>query len=71
MEHLTTDKVSLEVLNILKIAQEHIEAFVPGRMPVTATIALNARHASDLADEPKEQLSRACRGSCLEIGLGI
>lgn len=76
VEHLTTDKVSLEVLNILKIAQERIGAFVPGRMPVTGTIALYARHASDLADGlitllPKEQLSRACRGSCLGIGLGI
>lgn len=75
VEHLTTDKVSQEVLNILKIAQERVGAFVPGRMPVTGTVTLYARHASDLADGlitllPKEQLSRAWRGSCLEIDLG-
>jgi hypothetical protein len=31
IEHLTGDKVGLEVLNILKIAQERVGAFVPGR----------------------------------------
>ncbi len=76
VEHLTTDKVGPEVLNILKIAQELVGAFVPGQTPVSGIVTLYARHASDLADGlitrmPKEQLSRAWRGSCLEIDLGI
>lgn len=76
IEHLTTDKVSQEVLNVLKIAQERIGAFVPGRTPVPGIVTLYARHASDLADGlitrlPKELLSRSWRGSCLEIDLGI
>lgn len=76
VEHLTTKQVSQGVLNILKIAQERVRAFVPGRAPVAGTVILYARHASDLADGlitrlPKELLSRAWRGSCLEIDLGI
>jgi hypothetical protein len=76
VEHLTTKQVSQEVLNILKIAQERARAFVPGRAPVAGTVTLYARHASNLADGlitlmPKTQLSRAWRGSCLEIDLGI
>lgn len=76
IEHLTTDKVSQEVLNILKIGQERVGAFVPGRAPVPGIVTLYARQASDLADGlitrlPKELLSRAWRGSCLEIDLGI
>lgn len=76
VEHLSTDKVSQEVLNILKIAQERVGAFVPGRPPVPGIVTLNARHASDFADGlitrlPKELLSREWRGSCLEIDLGI
>lgn len=40
------------------------------------TVTLYARHASNLADGlitllPKVQLSRALRGSCIEIELGI
>ena len=63
VEHLTTDKVGPEVLNILKIAQELVEAFVPGQTPVSGVVTLYARHASDLADGlmtrlPKELLSR-------------
>lgn len=76
IEHLTTDKVSQEVLNILKIAQERVGAFVPGSPPVPGIVTLYARHASDFADGlitrlPKELLSREWRGSCLEIDLGI
>lgn len=76
VEHLSHDKVSQEVLNILKIAQERVGAFVPGRSPAPGIVTLYARHASDLADGlitrlPKELLSRAWRGSCLEIDLGI
>lgn len=76
VEHLSTGNVSQPVLNILKIAQERVGALVPGRIPVPGIVTLNARHASDLADGlitrlPKELLSRAWRGSCLEIDLGI
>lgn len=76
VEHLTTKQVSQDVLNLLKIAQKQVRAFVPGRAPVAGTVTLYARHASDLADGlitrlPKEMLSRAWRGSCLEIDLGI
>lgn len=76
VEHLTIDMVSQEVLNILKIAQERVGAFVPGRIPVPGIVTLYARHASDLADGlitrlPKQLLSRAWRGSCLKIDLGI
>lgn len=76
VEHLTTKQLSQEVLNILKIAQERVGAFVPGRASVVGTVTLYARHASDLADElitrlPKELLSRAWRGACLEIEVGI
>lgn len=75
VEHLCTDKVSLEVLNILKIAQR-VGAFVPDRMPVTGTVMLYARHASDFVDGlitrlPKEQLLRALRGSRTDMELGI
>lgn len=76
VEHLSTKQVSQDVLNILKIAQERVGAFVPGRGPALGIVTLYARHASDLADGlitrlPKELLSRAWRGSCLEIDLGI
>ncbi len=76
VEHLSTKQVSPEVLDILKIAQERVGAFVADRIPVPGTVTLYARHASDLADGlimllPKAQLSRAWRGSCLEIDLGI
>ena len=76
VEHLSTNEVSQDVLDILKIAQERVGAFVADRIPVPNTVTLYARHASDLADGlitllPKAQLSRAWRGSCLEIDLGI
>jgi hypothetical protein len=76
VEHLSTDKVSQEVLNILKIAQERVGEFVPDRMPAVGTVTLYARHASNFVDEliirlPKELLSRALRGFCIEIELGI
>ena len=76
VEHLSTGSVSQQVLDILKIAQERVRAIVPGRRPATGTVTLYSRHASDLADGlisrlPKQQLSRAWRGSCLEIDLGI
>lgn len=76
VEYLSTKQVSQEVLNILKIAQKRVGAFVADRTPVPGTVMLYARHASDLADGlitllPKGQLSRAWRGSCLEIDLGI
>lgn len=76
VEHLSTKQVSQDALNILKIAQERVGAFVPGRSPTPGIVTLYARHASDLADGlitrlPKELLSRAWRGCCLEIDLGI
>ncbi|VVQ30013.1 hypothetical protein PS947_01651 [Pseudomonas fluorescens] len=76
VEYLSTKQVSQEVLNILKIAQERVGAFVADRTPVPDTVTLYSRHASDLADGlitrlPKVQLSRAWRGLCLEIDLGI
>jgi hypothetical protein len=76
VEHLSTDKVSQEVLNILKIARERIGEFVPNRMPAAGTVTLYTRHASNFVDGliirlPKEQLSRALRGFCIEIELGI
>lgn len=76
VEHLSTGNVSQPVLNILKIAQKRVGAFVPGQTPAPGVVTLYARHASDLADGlitrlPKQQLSRAWRGSCLEIDLGI
>lgn len=76
VEHVSTASVNQQVLNILKIAQERVGAFVPDRTPVPGILTLYARHASDLADGlitrlPKELLSRAWRGSCLEIDLGI
>jgi hypothetical protein len=76
LEHLSTGNMSQPVLNILKIAQARVGAFVPGQAPALGIVTLYARHASDLADGlitrlPKELLSRAWRGSCLEIDLGI
>ncbi len=76
VEHLSTDKVSQEVLNILKIAQERVGSFVPDRMPAAGTVTLYARHASNFVDGlitrlPKEQLSRALRGYRIEVELGI
>lgn len=74
VEHLSTNEVSQEVLNILRIAQRRVGAVVTGRTPDVGTVT--ARHASNLADGlitilPKAQLSRALRGSCIEIELGI
>lgn len=76
VEHLSTGKVSQQVLNILTIAQERAGASVPARTPITGTVTLYASHASDLADGlitrlPKKQLSQTWRGSCLEIDLGM
>ncbi|WP_458718366.1 hypothetical protein [Pseudomonas gregormendelii] len=76
VEHLSTDRMSQEALNILKIAQERVGAFVPDRRPIHDTVTLYARHASDLADGlitrlPKGRLSPAMRGSRIEIELGM
>ncbi len=76
VEHLDAGRLSQQVLNILKIAQERVGAFVPGRIAASRTVTLYSRHASELADGlitrlPKAKLSRAWRGSCLEIDLGI
>lgn len=76
VEHMSTDRMSQEVLNILKIAQEILDTFVSDRRPIHDKVTLYARHASDLADGlitrlPKEKLSRALRGSRIEIELGM
>ena len=76
VEHLSTNEVSHDVLSILKIAQQRVVAIVPGRTPDAGTVTLYARHASNLVDGlitllPKAQLTRALRGSCIEIELGI
>lgn len=76
VEHLSTSNLSQPVLNVLNIAQERVGAFVPGQTPAPGMVTLYARHASDLADGlitrlPKGLLSRAWRGSCLAIELGI
>lgn len=76
VEHLTTDKVSQEVLNILEVAQQRVGVLIPGRRPVPGTVTLYTRQASDFADGlitllPKELLSRALRGSRIEIELGM
>lgn len=76
VEHLSTNEVSQKVLNILKIAKQRVGAVVPGRTPDAGTVTVYASHASNLADGlitllPKVQLSRALRGSCIEIELGI
>lgn len=59
VEHLSHDKVSQEVLNILKVAQERVGAFVPGRRRAAGTVTLYARHASSLVDG----LIHGCRKS--------
>lgn len=76
VEHLSINQVSQDVLSILKIAHQRVGAIVPGRTPDAGTVTLYARHASNLVDGlitllPKAQLSRALRGSCIEIELGI
>jgi len=40
VEHLTTRQVSQDVLNILKIAQERVEAFMPGRTSEPGIVTL-------------------------------
>lgn len=76
VEHLSTDTLLADVVNILKIAQVRVGALVPSRMPVPGVVTLYARHASDLADGilarlPRDELTRAMRGSQLEVELGL
>lgn len=76
VEHLSTDTLPADVVNILKIAQVRVGALVPDRMPVPGVFTLYSRHASDLADGimarlPRSVLTRALRGSQLEVELGL
>jgi len=76
VEHLSTDMLPADVVNILKIAQVRVGALVPDRMPVPGVVTLYSRHASDLADGimarlPRGVLTRALRGSQLEVELGL
>lgn len=71
VDHLSMAILSHEVLNILKIPQGLVGAFVPYQRPIPGTVTLYSRHASDLAEGllarlPKKQLSRAMRGTRLE-----
>lgn len=76
VEHLSTDTLPADVVNILKIAQVRVGALVPDRQPVPGVVTLYARHANDLADGilaklPRGELTRALRGSQLEVELGL
>lgn len=76
VEHLSTDAIPADVVNVLEIAQVRVRALVPDRMPVPGVVTLYARHASDLADGimarlPRGELSRTLRGSQLEVELGL
>lgn len=76
VDHLSTATLSLEVLNILNIAQALIGAFVPLREALPGTVTLYSRHASDLADGlltrlPMSYLSRKLRGDRLEDDMGM
>ena len=76
VEHLSTDTLPADVVNILKIAQVRVGALVPDRVPVPDVVTLYARHANDLADGilarlPRGELTRTLRGSQLEVELGL
>lgn len=76
IEHLSTDTLPADVVNILKIAQARVGALVPDRQPVPGVVTLYARHASDLADGilarlPRGELTRTLRGSQLEVEVGL
>lgn len=72
---ISTATFSQEV-NVLKIAQGRIGAFVPGRREAPRVVTLYSHDASTLANgllerQPKKQLPRALRGSRLEIEVGL
>jgi hypothetical protein len=72
---LSTATFSQEV-NVLKIAQGRVGAFVFGRREAPRVVTLYSHHASTLTDGllkrlPKKQLTRALRGSRLEIEVGL
>lgn len=76
VEHLSTDTLPADVVNILKIAQVRVGALVSGRVPVPGVVTLYARHANDLAEGilarlPRGELTRTLRGSQLEVELGL
>ena len=76
VDHLSTATLSPQALNILKIAQARVGAFVPLRETVPGTVTLYSRHASDLADGllvrlPVTQLTRELRGDRLDDDMGI
>ncbi|ANI32604.1 hypothetical protein AA098_03435 [Pseudomonas sp. JY-Q] len=50
VDHLSTATLSTQVLNILKITQTRVGAFVPLREVALGTVTLYSRHASNLAD---------------------
>lgn len=76
VDHLSTDTLGHQVLNILRIAQGRAGAFVPLRDAVPGTVTLYSRHASDLADGlmarlPMNQLTHKMKGDRIDDELGI
>ncbi|KEZ64742.1 hypothetical protein AAY86_10425 [Pseudomonas amygdali pv. tabaci str. ATCC 11528] len=61
VDHLCTDTLSCQVLNILKITQDRVRAFVPLREATPGAVTLHSRHASDLADGLIARLGSTCR----------
>lgn len=76
VDHLSTATLGHQVLNILKIAQGRVGAFVPLRDAVPGTVTLYSRHASDLADGlmarlPMNQLTHRMKGDRIDDEMGI
>lgn len=76
VDHLSTDTLSCQVLNILKIAQDRVGAFVPLRDAAPGVVTLYSRHASDLADGliallPMSQLTYKFKGDRIGDEFGI
>ncbi|MBX6690028.1 hypothetical protein I8746_10480 [Pseudomonas sp. USTB-Z] len=76
VDHLTTATLGHLVLNILKIAQGRVGAFVPLSDAVPDTVTLYSRHASELADGlmarlPMSQLTYRMKGDRIHDELGL
>lgn len=76
VDHLSTATLGYQVLNILKIAQGRVGAYVPLRETLPDTVTLYSRHASDLADGlmarlPMNQLTHRMKGDRIDDELGI
>ncbi|AQW70401.1 hypothetical protein [Pseudomonas parafulva] len=76
VDHLSTATLGHQVLNLLKIAQGRVGAFVPLRDAIPGTVTLYSRHASDLADGlmarlPMNQLTHRTKGDRIDDEMGI